>query len=127
MTRSPTPRSITSILRGICGLLAVTGTVVTADADAKDIHVHTAINLTFVPQEVHAVVGDRIVWTNDSRVRHEVAFSANPTDSGERRLIRQLPANRTVSIVVSRPGSYDYACRWHGMWGKIVVEDKPER
>jgi plastocyanin len=127
MARSSTPRSSTSILCGIRGLLAVTGTVVTALAGAKDLHVHTTMDRTFSPREVRAMVGDRIIWTNNSRVRHEIAFSANPSDSGERNLTRQLPPDRTVAIKVTRPGIYDYACRWHGMWGRIVVEDRHER
>jgi plastocyanin len=122
---TPCPRA--SIMRRILLFVAVAGSCAPAVADAKDIHVYTTMDRTFSPQEVRVSVGDRIVWTNNSRVRHEVAFSANPTDSGDRRLIRQLPANRTVSIVVTHPGTYDYTCRWHGMWGTIIVEDLPGR
>jgi hypothetical protein len=68
--------------------------------------------------------GDRITWINDSGVMHEIYFQNNPTSSGEERLRYVLTGVHKISIVVTRPGDYDYVCRWHGMWGSIRVAEK---
>jgi plastocyanin len=81
--------------------------------------------LEFSPQAIQAAVGDRVTWINNSGVMHEIYFPENPTDTQEPRLHYVLPSNRSVSIIVSKPGAYDYFCRWHGMHGSIHVVRQP--
>jgi len=93
-------------------------------AESREIRISTAY-MAFSPASVEAEVGDRITWINDSGVKHEIYFSVNPTNSGPRRLDHVLSGNGgELSITVSKPGEYDYFCRWHGMHGSIRVTRK---
>ena len=82
--------------------------------------------MAFVPAAIDAEVGDRISWINAGGLRHELYFPEDPTNSGRRHLQRVLTGDRPVSIIVSRPGDYDYFCRWHGMHGSVHVLANPE-
>lgn len=97
---------------------------VASGAAAREVQIHATIALAFLPRVVQVEVGDRITWINDSGVMHEIYFQNNPTSSGEDRLRYVLTGVHKISIVVTRPGNYDYVCRWHGMWGSIRVAEK---
>ena len=92
-------------------------------AEAREVRVDAAY-MAFSPETIRVKVGDRITWVNHSGVMHEIFFPANPTDSGEPRLRYTLSGNREISITMTKPGDFDYFCRWHGMQGQIHVAPK---
>ena len=102
-------------------LTLVGGAIAPSAVAAKEIRI-TISNISFSPQAIHADAGDRITWINKDGVLHEIYFSGNPTNSGGQRLRYQLRPSQTVSIIVTKPGDYDYVCRWHGMSGYIHVD-----
>ena len=89
-------------------------------AESREIRVYTTY-IAFSPASIEAEVGDRITWINDSGVLHEIYFPVDPTNSGKRHLQHVLNSSRAVSIIVSKPGDYNYYCRWHGLRGSIHV------
>lgn len=99
------------------------GLLATAAAEARELRVDTAY-MAFSPETIRVNVGDRITWINHSGVMHEIYFPINPTDSDEARLRYTLTGNREISITMTKPGDFDYFCRWHGMQGHIHVAGK---
>ena len=104
----------------ICALMA------SSAAESGEARITTA-NLAFSPEVVQVAVGDHVTWVNDSGVMHEIYFPVNPTDSTEQRLDYVLTGSRIISIIVTKPGKYNYFCRWHGMHGSIQVVPKSPR
>ena len=92
-------------------------------AESSEMRVYTTY-LAFAPEAIQISVGDSVTWVNDSGVMHEIYFPINPTDSSEQRLDYVLTGSRSLSIIVTKPGEYDYFCRWHGMHGSIHVVQK---
>jgi plastocyanin len=113
------------IFLGFIAFMPIGGLIASSIAEAKEIRIFIN-SLSFLPQAIHADAGDRITWTNNDGVRHEIFFSRNPTNSGDQHLRYQLRSNQSVSIIVTKPGDYDYRCRWHGMWGSIHVDQKSQ-
>jgi len=112
-------RSIFSVETNI--LLLIGALVFSAAAKAEEVRIFIS-GIAFSPQRVNAYVGDRINWVNNDGVRHEIFFARNPTNSPGSHLRYQLKPNQSVSIIVTKPGNYDYICRWHGMVGSIHIE-----
>ena len=104
----------------VCGLM------MPSVALSREIQVFTTY-LAFSPDSIEAKVGDRITWINNGGVLHEIYFPVNPTNAEGRHLHYVLSANKAISIIVSKPGDYDYFCRWHGMRGSIHVTGRPSR
>jgi len=100
-----------------CALMAPSPAV------ARELRVDTTY-MAFSPESIQVEVGDRVTWVNNSGVMHEIFFPVNPTDSGEPRLRYTLTSNREISIIMTKPGEFDYFCRWHGMQGQIHVVQK---
>ena len=73
------------------------------------------------PAKLEVNIGDKITWINDDMVVHEMAFSSNPTGSDDKNLYLFLPVGKTLSIIVTKHGTYLYKCSWHGMFGIIKV------
>ena len=110
-----------TVLTGCCVILLLGASILPSAAEAQEIPI--AINgIAFSPKIIHVHVGDRISWVNNDAVRHEILFARNPTDSEDPRLRYQLKPGQNVSIIVTKPGDYDYKCRWHGMTGSIHVD-----
>jgi plastocyanin len=105
----------------VCG-----GLVAPSAAEASEVRVDTAY-MAFSPETIRVKVGDRITWVNHSGVMHEIFFPINPTDSDDARLRYTLTGNREISITVTKPGDFDYFCRWHGMQGHIHVAGQSAR
>ena len=116
-----------TILLGSIAILPLGDLLIPSIANAKDVQILVTADRSFSPQAIRANVGDRITWINTSGIRHEILFSENPTNSGDQRLHYALTSDRTVSIVVTKPGNFDYVCRWHGMWGSIHIDAMPLR
>jgi len=88
---------------------------------ARDIYV-TISGMAFSPQRIVAHIGDQVNWINSDGVRHEVFFSKNPSASADEHLSAQVHPGKTLSIVVTKQGDFEYMCRWHGMSGKLHIE-----
>jgi plastocyanin len=109
------------ILNGCIALLLIVSTTTPYTAEARELQI--VINgIAFMPEQINAKVSDRIKWTNNDGVRHEIFFAKNPTVSGAAHLRYQLNPGESASIIVTKPGDYDYMCRWHGMLGSIHIE-----
>ncbi|MEM8862771.1 MAG: G8 domain-containing protein, partial [Chloroflexota bacterium] len=71
-------------------------------------------NFSFSPDNVQAVVGETITWTNDDATTHTV--TGNDFDSGD------MANGADFSITFTEPGSYSYVCSIHSsMTGLINV------
>jgi len=81
--------------------------------------------LAFSPESVQVEVGDRITWINSDGILHEIYFPISPSNSDEKRLRYLLSNKHSVSTTVTKPGEYDYYCRYHGMHGHIRVVKPP--
>jgi amicyanin len=75
--------------------------------------------LAFVPSQVHAGVGQTVVWTNRDNVRHNVIYQSGPKFRSSRPQIRN---GTSFSIKLTQPGTIHYFCSIHPfMKGTIVV------
>jgi plastocyanin len=74
----------------------------------------------FVPAELTVAPGDTVTWVNRSPVPHEMAFAADPTGEGAPEP-RWFLEHRPVSLRAGPPGRYPYRCRWHGLYGVLVI------
>ena len=81
--------------------------------------------LAFSPESVQVEIGDRITWINNDGILHEIYFPISPSNSDEKRLRYLLTNKHSVSTIVTKPGEYDYYCRYHGMHGHIRVVQPP--
>jgi len=75
--------------------------------------------LAFVPDTIHAGLGQTVVWTNDDNVRHNVIYVSGPKFKSSRPKIRN---GSKFSIKLTQPGTIHYFCSIHPwMKGTIVV------
>ena len=74
--------------------------------------------LAFTPTAAHARVGQRIVWTNDDLVPHNVIHVSGPRFRSSRPRMRE---GTTYSIVVRQTGTIHYFCSIHP-WMKATVD-----
>ena len=109
------------VLMKCIGLLLIVGSSVPYLAEARELQIFIS-GIAFSPERIHANIGDRIKWVNNDGVRHEIFFARNPTISGAAQLRYQLGPDQSISIIVTKPGDYDYMCRWHGMLGSIHID-----
>jgi plastocyanin len=76
----------------------------------------TIEKLTDNPAVVTAHVGDTIEWVNKDFVAHTATSKARGWDV-------MIPANKSATLVVKKPGAVDYICRFHpNMKGRIIIE-----
>jgi len=74
-------------------------------------------NIAFAPQNIHAKVGQKIVWTNDDTVAHNVTAT-----SGASFRSSDFGQGGNFSYTPTKAGTIDYVCTLHpGMDGMIVV------
>jgi len=77
----------------------------------------TMKDIAFSPQSVQAKVGQKIDWTNDESVAHNVTAT-----SGASFRSSDFSQGGTFSYTPTRAGTIDYVCTLHpGMDGTIVV------
>lgn len=83
------------------------------------------VDLAFVPQVVHARVGQTIVWTNEDQVAHTVT-SGTTADARAWPSSEPLAQGASFTIVLRRPGTYAYFCKPHfynaAMHARIIVD-----
>jgi len=71
-------------------------------------------NLVFSPEEIKAKVGDTITWNNKDIVAHTATVRGG--------FDVMIEANKSASLVLTKPGAVDYYCRFHpNMKGRIAV------
>jgi plastocyanin len=76
-------------------------------------------DIAFDPADVTAKVGQKVVWTNDDSVDHNVVAKA-----GEDFKSDTFGKGGTYSYTLDEAGTIDYVCTLHpGMDGKIVVTE----
>jgi plastocyanin len=76
----------------------------------------TIQNLVFAPAEVHAKVGDTIVWDNKDVFVHTATARNGSFDVN-------IPANKSAQLELKQAGDVLYFCRFHpNMTGRLVVE-----
>ena len=102
-------------------LFLISALVFSAAAKAQEVQIFIS-GIAFSPQRISAHVGDHITWINNDGVRHEIFFTKNPTNTADPHLRYQLRPDQSASIILAKPGDYDYMCRWHGMSGSIHIE-----
>jgi len=82
-------------------------------AQAETIQV-TIDKLQFAPADVHARVGDSVVWVNKDFVAHTATVRGGWDV--------MIAANATASLLLKKPGTFEYYCRFHpNMSARIVV------
>ena len=97
--------------------VAAAALCVAAPAAAETIRVEVKA-LAFSPAQVTAHVGDTIEWVNADFLAHTATAKDKSFDVS-------LPANKSGSLALKKPGTIDYFCRFHpNMTGKITVESK---
>jgi plastocyanin len=76
-------------------------------------------NIQFTPETVTVKVGQRITWTNEDGVQHDVEST-----SGEKVDSELFGEGGTFSFTPTKAGTIEYVCTVHpGMEGTIVVEE----
>jgi len=74
-------------------------------------------NIAFAPATIHVKVGQKITWTNDDSVPHNVT-----SQSGEKIASSTFGQGGTFSFTPTKAGTIKYVCTIHpGMDGTIVV------
>lgn len=104
-----------AILPGRCRavLLAFTLAANAAPAHAETIRI-TIDKLVFAPAVVEAKIGDTIEWINKDVLAHAA------TVRGDWDVM--IPAKKTATLVLTKPGSVEYYCRFHpNMKGRIMI------
>jgi plastocyanin len=89
-----------------------------AKAATGDVVKVTMKNIKFLPQNVTAKVGQKILWTNnDGQIPHTVTASKGAIfDSGN------IDGGGTFDYTPTKPGRIDYLCTIHaGQTGTITV------
>jgi plastocyanin len=77
----------------------------------------TMKNIAFTPRSVSVKVGQKVEWTNDDSVDHNVIAT-----SGASFRSNTFGQDGTFSYTPTRAGTIDYVCTIHpGMTGTIVV------
>jgi amicyanin len=101
------------------------GSASSAATQAKDSAPHSGTvnvaikTLAFVPDQVHAEVGQTVTWTNKDNVRHNVIYVSGPKFRSSRPQIRN---GSSFSIKVTQAGTIHYFCSIHPwMKGTVVV------
>ena len=72
-------------------------------------------NFAFNPATVTIKVGDRLTWTNNDSVQHQIksdTFNSTPLSKGQ-----------IFSFTFATAGTFDYSCAIHpSMHGRIIVQ-----
>ncbi len=77
----------------------------------------TMKNIAFSPTTIHVKVGQKITWTNQDSVDHNVT-----SQSGEHIASQNFGQGGTFSFTPTKAGTIKYVCTIHpGMDGTIVV------
>ena len=84
-------------------ILALGATVASSHAATLQIVME---NLLISPAEASAKVGDTIEWVNKDVLAHTATAKNGDFDV-------TMPPKKTVTLILKKPGSIDYYCRFH--------------
>ena len=76
----------------------------------------------FSPDNINVVLGvnNTVTWTNDDKSPHTASSMGGAFDS------RNLDPGMSYTFTFTAPGTYPYACAYHGwMHGTVVVKPSP--
>jgi len=76
----------------------------------------------FSPDNINVVLGvnNTVTWTNDDKSPHTASSMSGAFDS------RNLDPGMSYTFTFTAPGTYPYACAYHGwMHGTVVVKPSP--
>jgi plastocyanin len=94
-------------------IIGLWGLAVTA-AEAKTIQIVLS-NLTYVPAETTASVGDIIEWVNNDILAHTATAT-----NGDWNVV--IAAKKTERLVLKKSGQVDYFCTYHpNMKGRLTI------
>lgn len=100
--------------RWILPILAALMLGMSVSAQAATIQI-TMENLVISPAEASAKVGDTIEWINNDIFAHTATARNGDWDV-------TMPPKKSVTLVLKKPGSIDYYCRFHpNMKATLVV------
>lgn len=100
--------------RWILPILAALMLGMSVSAQAATIQI-TMENLVISPAEASAKVGDTIEWINKDIFAHTATARNGDWDV-------TMPPKKNVTLVLKKPGSIDYYCRFHpNMKATLVV------
>ena len=110
----PTSRSrVLPRLALAAGLLVASFATAPARAETHEVAIDW---FQFKPRTLKVKPGDTIVWTNKDRMEHSATADDGAFDS------KAIARNQQWSWVADKPGTYPYACSFHGtMHGTIEV------
>ncbi|MEH6951849.1 cupredoxin family copper-binding protein [Nitrobacter sp. NHB1] len=92
--------------------IAALGISVPARAATVQISIH---DLVYAPAETTAKVGDTVEWVNNDVFVHSATARNGDWDV-------ELPPQKTVTLVLKKPGVVDYYCRYHpNMKGRLTI------
>jgi plastocyanin len=93
-----TPRWIVPIVAALVSAMSVSAQAATIQVSME--------NLVIAPAEASAKVGDTIEWVNKDIFVHTATARNGDWDL-------TIPPKKTVTLVLKKPGSIDYYCRFH--------------
>ena len=93
-----TPRWIIPIVAALVSAMSVSAQAATIQVSME--------NLVIAPAEASAKVGDTIEWVNKDIFVHTATARNGDWDL-------TIPPKKTVTLVLKKPGSIDYYCRFH--------------
>ena len=75
-------------------------------------------NIQFAPKDTTVKVGQKVTWTNDDSVDHNVTAT-----KGAKFMSQAFGGGKTYSFTPRKPGTISYVCTLHpGMAGKLIVK-----
>jgi len=80
-------------------------------------------DIQFEPNKVGVQAGDKIVFTNEESVPHDVKKTSGPGADFSSGAVGGMQEGDTFELRLDQPGTYKYECRVHapGMSGTITV------
>ena len=88
-------------------------------AESDDIVSVSMKDIKFMPKEITAQVGQKIVWTNNERVPHNVTAKEGADFASD-----TMQEGDTFDYTPAKAGTIDYVCTIHpGQDGKITVTE----
>ena len=101
---------------GAAAIVAAAIIALVAEAAAETIRVEIK-SLAFNPAQITARVGDAVEWVNSDFLAHTATAKNHDWDV-------QLPPGKTARLILKKPGTVDYFCRFHpNMTGTIAVKE----
>jgi plastocyanin len=81
-------------------------------------------NIQFDPKDLTVKAGEKITFTNDEAIPHDVHKTSGPGDDFASGETGGMQEGDTFELKLDKPGKYEYVCNVHapGMAGSITVK-----